>query len=141
MNRQNGGFHISQRYVWIFAIFGLLVGVYLVYRLLTAGLQAYLALIAGIMILIGNAPELWRALQRREFGLAMLNTLVGLALIGYFIGTIMFPFIFYPIAIIALGLALPLTLNRANIAASYMRGLQQLFGHARQLARWRSRSI
>ena len=141
MNRQGGRFEIPQRYVYIAAAIGLLVGVYFVYQLLTAGLQSYLAVIAGVMLLIGNAPELVRSLQRREVGLAMLNTLVGAALVSFFLGSILAKIVFWPLAIVLLGLALPLTINRAGVAGAYLRGLRQLFGQARHLMRMRSRSI
>ncbi len=141
MNRQGGRFEFPQRYVYIAAAIGLLVGVYLVYQLLTAGLQSYLAVIAGVMLLIGNAPELVRSLQRREVGLAMLNTLVGAALVSFFLGSILTKIVFWPLAIVLLGLALPLTINRAGVAGAYLRGLRQLFGQARHLMRMRSRSI
>jgi hypothetical protein len=141
MNRQGGRFVVPERYVYIAAAVGLLFGVYIVYQLLTAGLQSYLAVIAGVMLLIGNGPELVRALQRREIGLAMLNTLVGLALISYFLGSIVVPFVFWSIAIVLLALALPLTLNRAGVAGAYLRGMRQIFGQARQLMRIRSRSM
>ena len=141
MNQQTGRFHIPQRFVIIAAVVGLLVGMYLVYQLLTAGLQSYLAVVAGVMLLIGNAPELMRSLQRREIGLAMLNTLVALALVFYFIGSLVAGIIFWPLALLLLVLALPLTINRAGIAGAYLRGARQLFGQARQVMRWRSRSI
>ena len=141
MNRQGGRFEIPQRYVYIAAAVGLLVGIYLVYQLLTAGLQSYLAVIAGVMLLIGNAPELVRSLQRREIGLAMLNTLVGAALVSFFLGSILAAIVFWPLAIVLLALSLPLTINRVGVAAAYLRGARQLFGQARQLMRMRSRSI
>jgi hypothetical protein len=141
MNQQGGRFQIPQRYIYVAAGFGLLVGMVLVYRLLTAGLQSYLAVIAGIMLLIGNGPELVRSLQRRELGLAMLNSLVALALVSYFVGSIVLRVVFWPVAILLLLLALPLVINRSGAAAAYLRGLRQLFGQARQLARIRSRLI
>ena len=141
MNRHIRLPRISQRWLAIAAVVGLLVGMFLVYRLLTAGLQAYLAGISGTMLLIGNAPDLVRSLQRRELGLAMLNVLVGLALVCYFVGSIAGTIIFWPLAILLLALALPLTINRAGIAGAYLRGARQLFGQARQFVRWRSRSI
>lgn len=140
MNRQGGRFQIPQRWLYIAAAFGLLVGMVLVYRLLTAGLQSYLAVIAGGMLLIGNAPELVRSLQRREIGLAMLNTLVALALVSFFLGSLIAKIIFWPLAILLLALAVPLTINRAGVAGAYLNGARQLFGQARQIARMRSRT-
>ena len=141
MNQQTGRLRIPQRYVMIAATVGLLVGMYLVYRLLTAGLQSYVAVIAGVMLLIGNAPDLVRSLQRREWGLAMHNTLIGLALVSYFVGSLILRVVFWPLALVLLVLALPLTVNRAGVAGAYLRTIRQLFWQARQLIAWRSRAI
>jgi hypothetical protein len=141
MNRQGGRFRISQRWLYIAAAFGLLVGMVIVYRLLTAGLQSYLALIAGTMLLVGNAPELLQSMQRRDLGAAMLNTLVGLALVSYFVGSILLRAIFWPIAIVLLALAIPLVFNRARMAGTYLNTARLLLIQARQLMRIRSRSI
>ncbi len=141
MNQPTRTVQIPQRYLTIAIIVALVIGVFLVYRLLTAGLQAYLALITGVMLLIGNAPELVRSIQRREIGLAMLNTLVGLGLIAYFVGTITIAPLFWPLSIVFLLLALPLTINRAGIAGAYLTGLRQLISQARVLLRFRSRSV
>lgn len=138
---QGGRFHIGQRWLYIAAAFGLLVGIYIVYGLLTAGVQAYLALIAGVMLLIGNAPELVRALQRRDFGIAMLNTLIGVALVSFFIGSVALKIVFWPIAIVTLALAVPLVFGRAKVAASYANTARLLLLQARHLFAARSRSI
>ena len=141
MNQQGRTVQIPQRYVIIGSVVLLLFGIFVVYRFMTAGLQSYMAVIAGVMLLIGNAPELVRSIQRREIGLSMMNTLIALALVCYFIGRIIFPFVFWPLSVLMLVLALPLTINRAGVAGAYLRGLRQLFSQARMLMRFRSRSI
>jgi hypothetical protein len=141
MNQPTRTVQIPQRYVTIAIVVALVIGVLLVYQLLTAGLQAYLALIAGAMLLIGNAPELVRSIQRREIGLAMLNSLVGGGLIAYFLGEVTLTVLFWPLSILLLALAVPLTVNRAGIAGAYLQTLRQLAGQARLLMRWRSRSV
>ncbi len=138
---QSGGFRVPQRYLYVAAAIGVFFLMVLVYRFLTAGLQSYLALVAGVMLLIGNAPELFRSFQRRELGLPMLNTLVGLALSAFFAGSLLLKIIFWPLAIVLLGLALPLTLGRARVAGAYIGALRALIMQARHLARFRSRSI
>ena len=141
MNRQGGRFQISQRWVYVAAAFGLLVGMVIIYHLLTAGLQSYLALIAGVMLLVGNAPELLQSVQRRDLGVAMLNTLVGLGLVSYFIGSIILKIVFWPAALVLLALAIPLVFNRAQMAGTYLNTARLLLIQARQLMRARSRSI
>jgi hypothetical protein len=131
----------AQTLLYILALVGVLFGIYFVYQLLTAGLQAYLALIAGVMLVIGNLPELARALQQRTLSAPLHNTLIGLALICYFIGSIIAQMIFWPLSIVMLFAALPLTLNRAPIARAYLNGARNLASQARHLIRIRQRTL
>jgi hypothetical protein len=131
----------NQTWLYILALIGVLVAIYFVYQLLTAGLQAYLALIAGVMLLIGNFPELVRALQQRRIDSSMLNTLVGIGLVAYFIGSIVLAPLFWSLSILMLIAALPLTLNRASVARAYMNGARSLFSQARHLIRFRQRTM
>lgn len=91
----------------------------LVYGLSLAITQASLALISGAMLLIGNAPDLVRNMQRREIGLAMLNSLVGVALVSFFFAKWL-GILFYIPLVLSLVAALPLVINRAQIAATYI---------------------
>lgn len=126
-------------WIYIFAIIGVLVAIYVVYSLLTAGLQAYIALIAGAMLLVGNLPDLARALQQRQLGAAMMNTLIGLALIAYFIGALL-PWLFYPLAILLLLAAAPLAVNRVDVTRAYLNAGRAIANQARHLLRMRQRT-
>lgn len=137
----NGRYRSSQTWIYILALIGVLVAIYVVYQLLTAGLQAYLALIAGVMLLIGNFPDLVRSLQQRRIDNSMLNTLIGLGLVTYFIGSIVLAPLFWSLSIVMLIAALPLTLNRASVAKAYMNGARTLFMQARHLFRYRERTM
>ncbi len=138
---QGGRFQIPQRWLYVAAAVGVLFGIYVVYGLLTAGLQAYLALIAGVMLLIGNAPELLRSLQQRDMGVAMMNTLVGAGLVSYFIGSVALQIVFWPLAIVLLALAVPLVFGRAKVAGTYINSIRLLLLQARHFFGARSRSI
>jgi hypothetical protein len=127
-------------WIYIFAIIGALVAIYIVYSLLTAGLQAYIALIAGVMLLIGNIPDLVRSLQQRQLGTAMMNTLIGLALVSYFIGALL-PWLFYPLAIILLLAAAPLAINRVGVTRAYLNAGRTVANQARHLLRIRQRTL
>jgi hypothetical protein len=135
----NGRSH-NQTWLYAFALIGVLVAILLFYRLLTAGLQSYLALIAGTMLVVGNIGDLTRSLQQRLLGVAMLNTLVGLALISYFLGTIVLHLLFWPLSVILLIAAAPLTINRAAVARTYLNGARTLVTQARVLLRARQRT-
>lgn len=130
----------NQTIIYIFAIIGVLVAIYLLYGLLTAGFQAYIALVAGIMLLIGNLPELMRTLQQRFLGTSMFNTLIGLALISYFLGSVALGIVFYPLALLLLIAALPLVLNRAAATRVYLNGARNVASQARMLLRSRRSS-
>jgi hypothetical protein len=129
----------NQNLIYIFAIIGVLVAVYIVYQFLTAGLQAYIALIAGVLLVLANGPDLVRSLQQRQLGVAMHNTMVGLALISYFIGRLVLSVVFWPLAILLLFAAIPLVLDRVGMAQAYLRIGRNLANQARQLFRMRQR--
>ncbi|HEY0607977.1 MAG TPA: hypothetical protein VGD58_34010 [Herpetosiphonaceae bacterium] len=137
----NGRYRNSQTWIYILALIGVLVAVYVVYRLLTAGLQSYLALIAGVMLLIGNFPDLVRSVQQRRIDNSMLNTFIGLGLVTYFIGSIVLAPLFWSLSIVMLIAALPLTLNRASVSKAYINGFRTLFMQARHLFRYRERTM
>ncbi len=131
----------NQTLIYLFALIGVVVAILIVYRLLTAGLQAYLALITGSMLLVGNVSDLARTLPRRQLGVAMLNTLVGLSLICYFLGVAISTILFWPLSIVLLVAALPLTISRASAAQAYLRGAYTLVSQARHLLRSRQRTF
>lgn len=131
----------NQNLIYIFALVGVLVAIYFLYGLLTAGVQAYVALIAGVMLLIGNLPELVRTLQQRLMGTAMFNTLIGLALISYFLGSAWATWIFYPLTIVLLLAALPLAINRAGATRAYLNTARNVAGQVRGLLRMRQRTF
>ncbi len=135
------GRYRNQAWLYLFALVGVLVAIYIVYQFLTAGLQAYLALIAGIMLLIGNLPELARSVRQRQFGSAVHNTLIGLALVSYFVGEIVLKLLFWPLAIVLLFAALPLTLNRAGVARAYASAGRNIVNQAWQLLGRRARTF
>ncbi|WP_029215351.1 hypothetical protein [Kallotenue papyrolyticum] len=127
-------------WIAVFAIIGALVVIAVLYRLLTAGLQSYVALIAGALLVLGNLPELLRALQGRVWGAALMNTLIGLALISYFLAALL-PWLFYPLAILLLLAAVPLAVNRTDVARAYLRGARTLGLQLRQMLRARQRTL
>ena len=105
--------------IYVAVAIGAIIFGFLVYGLTHAITQASLALVAGLMLLIGNGPELLRTLRQREVGLAMLNSLVAVALLSFFL-VHWFGFIFYIPLVGALLLALPLTVDRVRIANTYL---------------------
>lgn len=124
----------SRTTVYIAIAIGVLVLGFLSYGLTRAITQSSLALVTGLMLLVGNLPEVVRTLQRREVGLAMLNTLIGIALVSFFMVK-MLGFLFYIPLLVALLLAIPLTLNRVAIARTYIGLLKTFVFQLRRLIR------
>ncbi len=131
----------NQSWLYIVVLVGVVVAVFLFARLLAAGFQAYLALIAGVLLLIGNSTEIVQAVRTRTWGIPLMNLLVALALILFFVGKVLGWLLFWPFSILALLLALPLASRRAGVARTYMRGARSVAAQARALWRLRQRMM
>ena len=131
----------TQTWLYVFALIGVVVAIIVLARLLTAGYQAYLALIAGGLLIMGNSTEIMHALRTRTAGIPLMNFLIALALILYFVGTVLGPLIFWPFSVLLLLLAVPLATRRASVMRAYMRAMRTAFGHARSLWRARQRTM
>lgn len=127
----------NQVWLYVLALIGVIVAAVVLARLLTAGYQAYLALIAGAMLLIGNSTEIVQAVRRRTLGIPVMNLLVALALILFFVGRVLGELLFWPLSILLLILAVPLATRRADVARAYVRGARALFDQLRTV--WRAR--
>ena len=135
------GRYRNQNLIYIFALVGVLVAIYIVYQFLTAGVDRYLALAGGLMLLVGNLPDLVRSLQQRQVGTAMMNTLVGLALVSFFIGEIVLKALFWPLALLLLIAAAPLAINRAGATRAYLNTGRAVAGQLRGLLKLRQRTM
>lgn len=127
----------NQSWVYVAVIVGVVVAALLFTRLLLAGFQAYLALIAGALLLVGNSAEIVRSVRTRALGIPAMNLLIALALILFFAGKVLGSFLFWPLSIVALVLAAPLASRRAGVARAYVRSARSLLAQA--WAWWRMR--
>ncbi|MBC8159938.1 MAG: hypothetical protein H7Z42_01855 [Roseiflexaceae bacterium] len=112
-------FGIRPLYFYIAIGVLVLIGLWFISGLLTAGITAYFSLAAGILLVIGNLRDVIMnpVLQKGNTGL--LNTLIGVALILFFVGSA-FGFLWFIPAVLALLLAAPLMLGRSEVYATYM---------------------
>jgi hypothetical protein len=109
----------------------LLIGIYLVLSLLTAGFNKHFALVAGLLLLLINARELMQGWSNRDIRMPLANALMGVALVFVWLTAISALF-WLP----AIGLAIaavPLGIGRAT-ATSYI-------GAARSAAERVQRSV
>lgn len=131
----------SQLWLYVAVMVGVVVAVIVLGRLFTAGFQAYLSLIAGSLLLVGNCAEMVRAVRSRTLGIPAMNLLVALALILFFVGKVLGWLLFWPLSIVALLLAVPLATQRAGVARAYVRSARSLAAQARALWRLRQRMM
>ena len=131
----------SQLWLYVAVMVGVVLLVIVFGRLLAAGFQAYLALIAGSLLLVGNCAEIVRAVRTRTLGIPAMNLLIALALILFFVGKVLGTLVFWPLSIVALVLAVPLATQRAGVARAYVRSARSLAAQARTLWRMRQRMM
>ena len=96
-----------------------LIALWFISGLLTAGITAYFSLAAGVLLVLGNLRDVIMnpVLQKGNTGL--LNTLIGVGLILFFVGSAFGALWFIP-AILLLLLAAPLMLGRSEVYSTYM---------------------
>ncbi len=112
-------FGIRPLYLYIGIGILALIALWFVSGLLTAGITAYFSLAAGVLLVLGNLRDVIMnpVLQKGNTGL--LNTLIGVGLILFFVGSAFGALWFIP-AVLLLLLAAPLMLGRSEVYATYM---------------------
>lgn len=112
-------FGIRPLYLYIAIGVLALIALWFISGLLTAGITAYFSLAAGVLLVLGNLRDVIMnpVLQKGNTGL--LNTLIGVGLILFFVGSAFGALWFIP-AMLLLLLAAPLMLGRSEVYATYM---------------------
>ncbi|WP_298819572.1 hypothetical protein [Chloroflexus sp.] len=125
-----GGYPVKPIYLIILGVivFGLLV--YFLLRFFNIGLTMHFSAFAGILLLIANLRELLGAGYTQRGSTALLNTLVGGGLI--FAWLAQFFVLFWLPALLAVGIATPLVLNRSGAYTIYLTTAQQAVERVRR---------
>ncbi|WP_322510811.1 hypothetical protein [Chloroflexus sp.] len=125
-----GGYPVKSIYVIIFGllVFGLVV--YFLLRFFNIGLTMHFSAFAGVLLLIANLRELMGMGYTQRGSTALLNTLVGAGLICAWLAQF-FVFFWLP-ALLAVGVATPLVLNRSGVYAAYLTTAQQAVERVRR---------
>ena len=119
---QNGRrtpFGIRPLYLYIAIGILVLIALWFLFGLLTAGITAYFSLAAGILLVLGNLRDVIANPYPQKANTALINTLIGVALVMFFAGSAFGTLWFIP-AVLLLLVAAPLMLGRAEVYASYM---------------------
>ncbi|GIV96952.1 MAG: hypothetical protein KatS3mg057_1609 [Herpetosiphonaceae bacterium] len=125
-------------------VIGLLACTFVI-NLISSGAAALIPLAAGALLLLGNGREALSFWRLRKAGSPLFNTMVGLALILFGIGTTIFGgnflrFIFYGPALALLVLALPMALGRPSLYNTYSQWARRSGEAARAVLRGNRRA-
>lgn len=112
-------FGIRPLYLYIGIGILVLIALWFISGLLTAGVTAYFSLAAGILLVLGNLRDVIMNPYPQKANTGLLNSLVGVALIMFFLGKA-FGAIWLIPAVLLLLVAAPLLLGRTDVYATYM---------------------
>jgi len=111
--------------VYLYIGIGLLIllGIWMLAGFVRAGIEGYFALVAGVLLVLGNLRDLIANPFLQRSNVSLLNTLIGGGLIFFFLGKGMFPPlgpIWYVPALLMLLIAAPLMIGRASVYTAYI---------------------
>jgi hypothetical protein len=127
---------IPPLYLYIGIALAVLLGIWLLSSFFAAGIQAYFALTAGVLLVLGNLRDLIANPYAQRSNIALLNTLIGGGLIFYFLGSGGFPplgGIWYIPAVLMLLIAAPLMIGRASVYTVYLGAARTAVGSIRRV--------
>ncbi len=124
-----GGFYIKPLYLGIAAVLAVLVVAFIVFQMLNAALVMHFSLAAGVLLLLANLRELIGQSYNRHNNTALLNILIGAALVAAWASQIFGAFLWLP-AVLLLLLATPLALGRAQVYTRYVKTGRVMLGRA-----------
>jgi hypothetical protein len=127
---------IPQLYVYLGIGVLVLLGIWLVSSFLKPGIDGYFALVAGILLVLGNLRDLLMNPYPQRSNVALINTLIGGALVFFWLGKGGFPplgLIWYVPAVVMLLVATPLMIGRASVYTAYVNTARSLVDGARRV--------
>jgi hypothetical protein len=110
---------IKPVYLYIAGVIAVLVAIYFVMRFFSAGLQMHFGAFAGVLLLIANVRELIGSGVAQRGSTALLNVLVGGALLCAWLTIFLGALMWLP-ALVLVGIATPLILGRASVYRGYI---------------------
>jgi hypothetical protein len=128
-----GGFHIKPLYLYIAGAAVFLLAMFLLVRFLNAGLVMHFGVVAGALLLLANVRELIGRSYSQHQNTALLNVLIGAALVCAWMSQILGVLFWVP-AIVLLAISAPLAWSRAAVYQTYMRTARGAFDRLRSMA-------
>ena len=116
---QIGGWRIKPLYLYIAAAVAVLVAVFFVLRFLNTSLVMHFGAYAGLLLLVANVRELIGSTYGERGSTALLNVLVGGALICAWLSQLLGALLWIP-AVVLMVIATPLIFGRASVYRGYI---------------------
>jgi hypothetical protein len=127
---------IPPLYLYIGIGIAVVLGIWFLSSFFRAGIEGYFALVAGVLLVLGNLRDLIANPYAQRSKIALLNTLIGGGLIFYFLGRGGFPplagFWYLP-AVLMLLIAAPLMIGRASVYTAYLTTAGNVVGGIRRV--------
>jgi len=118
----------------------LLLGIWLLMGFLRAGIDAYFALVVGILLVLGNLRDLIANSYQGRSQVSLMNTLLGAGLVFFFLGRGPLGLIGYVPAIVLTLIAAPLMLGRAVVYTAYVNTARKAIGTVKNVVGSRIRT-
>jgi len=130
------GSGIPPLYLYIGVGLLVLLGIWMLLSFFRVGIDGYFALVAGILLVLGNLRDLIANPYPQRSNVSLLNTLIGGGLIFFFLGKGGFPplgGVWYVPALLLMLIAAPLMLGRAAVYTAYIGTARNAIGSVRRL--------
>ncbi|NOK60781.1 MAG: hypothetical protein GFH27_549289n236 [Chloroflexi bacterium AL-W] len=114
-----GGFRIKPMYVYIGIAVVAIIALYFITQFLNTSLVMHFGVVAGALLLLANLRELLGQSFSQRSSTALLNCLIGGALVCAWLSQIAGVLFWVP-ALILLGIAVPLSIGRASVYSTYV---------------------
>jgi len=115
-------------YVYIGVGLLALLGIWVLFSFLRAGIDAYFALAVGILLVLGNLRDLIASSLQGRSQVSLMNTLLGASLVFFFLGRGPLGLIGYVPALLLAVIAAPLMLGRAAVYTAYINSARKAIG-------------
>lgn len=126
-----GGFRVRAIYLYVALAVVALVTVYFLINFINTSLVIHFGVFAGALLLVANLRELIGNSYAQRSGTALLNCMIGAALVFAWLSQVASQFMWIP-AIALVAIATPLAIGRASVYSSYVAAARTAVGTARR---------
>jgi hypothetical protein len=126
-----GGMRIRPIYLYAAVAVAVLVAVYFVIRFFNTGLVMHFGAAAGVLLLLANLRELLGSAFAQRNSTALLNCLIGGALLFAWLSQLISALLWIP-AVVLLLVSAPLAIGRATVYSTYVAAARSAVSSARR---------